>query len=260
MVSSPHPGPWQNLEDAVKTYEWILFDADDTLFQFDSLRGLQRMFSQYGVAFSEDDFLAYEAVNKPLWTDYQNGAISLLQLQQRRFQSWGQKLQLCPTTLNRAYLAAMAEICAPTEGATSLLEALRGVVRLGVITNGFAEIQESRLARTGLRSYFEVLVISEQVGVAKPHRGIFEHALAAMGNPRPEQVLMVGDNPSSDILGGMSAGMDTCWFNQAGKAAPVGITPTYQVSCLLDLAGLLRSSRAAAGRAGPGSGREPYSV
>ncbi len=223
----------------MKTYEWVLFDADETLFQFDSFAGLRQMFSSYGVTFTADDFTAYQAINKPLWVEYQNGTIALAELQERRFQSWGEKLQRSPRELNSEFLSAMAEICDPMEGAKSLLDALRGVAKLGVITNGFIKIQERRFARSGLRSYFDVLVISEQVGIAKPHREIFEYALSAMGNPPREQVLMVGDNPHSDILGGINAGLDTCWFNPEGKPAPEGITPRYQVSSLAELQALL---------------------
>jgi YjjG family noncanonical pyrimidine nucleotidase len=223
----------------MKTYEWVLFDADDTLFHFDSYAGLRLMFCKFGVEFTDADFQAYQAINKPLWVEYQNGAITLLELQHRRFQTWAEKLKCNPSELNSAFLAAMAEICAPMDGAISLLDALRGISKLGVITNGFVEIQERRFCRAGLRHYFDVLVISEQVGVAKPHREIFEYALSAMGNPRRDRVLMVGDNPHSDILGGINAGMDTCWFNADGKAVPEGISPKYQVSCLTHLEALL---------------------
>lgn len=66
-------------------WDWIFFDADETLFTFDSFTGLQRMFLDYSVTFTAEDFQDYQAVNKPLWVDYQNGAITSLQLQHGRF-------------------------------------------------------------------------------------------------------------------------------------------------------------------------------
>jgi 5'-nucleotidase len=226
----------------MKTYEWILFDADDTLFHFDAFSGLKRMFSQFGVTFTELDYQEYQATNKALWVEYQLGMISAPALQQQRFTLWAEKLAVAPQALNSAFLAAMAEICMPLEGAPSLLNALQGKARLGIITNGFTELQQARLKRTGLGNHFELRVISEQVGVAKPHIDIFEHALSAMGNPSRQQVLMVGDTPESDILGGMNAGLDTCWVNTHKKPLPEGIAPVYEVASLAELEALLLSA------------------
>ena len=94
-------------------WDWIFFDADETLFTFDSFSGLQRMFLDYSVTFTAEDFQDYQAVNKPLWVDYQNGAITSLQLQHQRFDSWAERLNVPPGELNDAFMNAMAEICAP---------------------------------------------------------------------------------------------------------------------------------------------------
>lgn len=226
----------------MKAYEWILFDADETLFHFDAFSGLQLMFTQFGVDFSSQDYQEYQMINKPLWSDYQNGAISAQQLQHRRFDLWSNKLRITSAELNSAFMMAMAEICAPIDGAVNLLNALKDRAKLGIITNGFIELQQVRLERTGLREHFELLVISEEVGVAKPHRDIFEHALTLMGSPCRENVLMVGDNPDSDILGGINAGLDTCWLNRENKPTPDGIIPKYQVGSLWNLEQLLAKS------------------
>jgi YjjG family noncanonical pyrimidine nucleotidase len=223
----------------IKNYEWVLFDADDTLFHFDAFAGLQMMFSGFGVSFTQQDYENYQMVNKPLWVEYQNGAITAQQLQYRRFDAWAAKLQVTALELNSAFLCAMAEVCVPLEGAVSLLDGLKGKAQLGIITNGFTELQQIRLERTGLKHYFDLLVISEQIGIAKPHPGIFDHALLNMGSPQRERVLMVGDNPDSDILGGINAGMHTCWINAHNKPIPEGINPHYQVSSLNELENLL---------------------
>lgn len=220
-------------------WDWILFDADETLFTFDAFGGLQRMFLDYSVTFTADDFQDYQAINKPLWVDYQNGAITALQLQHNRFQGWSERLSVAPGILNNAFLNAMAEICAPLPGAVSMLNALKGKVKLGIITNGFTALQEIRLERTGLRDYFDLLVISEQVGVAKPDARIFDYAFEKMGHPPRSRVLMVGDTPESDILGGINAGLATCWLSSSGRTLPQDIAPTWQVSSLSELEQLL---------------------
>ena len=220
-------------------WDWIFFDADETLFTFDSFSGLQRMFLDYSVTFTAEDFQDYQAINKPLWVDYQNGAITSLQLQHQRFQSWADRLSVQPGDLNSAFVNAMAEICAPLPGAVSLLNALQGKCKMGIITNGFTALQQIRLERTGLRDHFDLIVISEQVGVAKPHPHIFDYALEQAGNPARSRVLMVGDTAESDILGGMNAGLATCWLNAHNRTLPEGITPTWTVTSLSELEQLL---------------------
>ncbi|MFZ3390292.1 pyrimidine 5'-nucleotidase [Buttiauxella gaviniae] len=220
-------------------WDWILFDADETLFTFDAFGGLQRMFLDYSVTFTAEDFQDYQAINKPLWVDYQNGAISALQLQHQRFEGWSERLSVPAGDLNAAFLNAMAEICVPLPGAVSLLNALKDKVKIGIITNGFTALQQIRLERTGLRDYFDLLVISEQVGVAKPDRKIFDYTFEQMGQPPRDRVLMVGDTAESDILGGMNAGIATCWLNAHGRSLPEGIMPTWEVTTLSELEQLL---------------------
>jgi len=223
----------------MKMWDWIFFDADETLFTFDSFSGLQRMFLDYSVTFTAEDFQDYQAVNKPLWVDYQNGAITSLQLQHQRFESWASRLNVNAGDLNDAFMNAMAEICAPLPGAVSLLNALQGKVKMGIITNGFTALQQIRLERTGLRDHFDLLIISEEVGVAKPDARIFDHALECAGNPDRSRVLMVGDTAASDILGGMNAGLSTCWLNAHQQELPSHIKPTWTVTSLAELEQLL---------------------
>lgn len=223
----------------MKPYQWILFDVDDTLFHFDSHRGLQLMCSTLNIPFTTEDYEEYEIINKALWIDYQNGQITAAEIRYKRFEAWANKLQASPHELNNAFMKAMAEICTPIDGAINLLNTLKNKVSLGIITNGFTELQKARVERMGLQDHFDVLVISEQVGIPKPHPGIFEHALNMMGNPAREKVLMVGDNPDSDIIGGINVGIDTCWLNRNNKPTPAGITPSYQVASLRELENLL---------------------
>ncbi|HAT7525355.1 MAG: pyrimidine 5'-nucleotidase [Citrobacter koseri] len=220
-------------------WDWIFFDADETLFTFDSFTGLQRMFLDYSVTFTAEDFQDYQAVNKPLWVDYQNGAITSLQLQRQRFVGWGEQLNVPPEELNDAFMNAMAEICAPLPGAVSLVNALHGKVKMGIITNGFTSLQQIRLERTGLRDRFDLLVISEEVGVAKPDPRIFDYALEQAGSPDRSRVLMVGDTAESDVLGGINAGLSTCWLNAHHREQPAGIEPTWTVASLSELEQLL---------------------
>lgn len=214
-------------------YQWILFDADETLFHFDAFAGLQRMFEGYGIDFSKEQFIEYQLVNKPLWVQYQDNEITAQQLQETRFEEWAKKVGVTPKAMNSAFMMAMAEICTPLDGARELLDSLlANGVNMGIITNGFTELQKIRLEKTEFSHYFELITISEQVGVAKPDKRIFEHTFSQMGSVDLSKVLMVGDNPDSDVLGGMNAGVDTCWLNATKQVCPEGIEPTYTVGSL----------------------------
>ena len=111
--------------------------------------------------------------------------------------------------------------------------------KLGIITNGFTELQQIRLERLGLHHHFDILITSEQVGHAKPHKAIFEAALDQANNPSLHRVLMVGDNPDSDIVGGMHAGLHTCWFNPNNRDTPNNIQPTYVINTYTELEKIL---------------------
>ncbi|WP_058835131.1 pyrimidine 5'-nucleotidase [Luteimonas abyssi] len=220
-------------------YDWVLFDADDTLFHFDAPLGLRTTFARHGIDFGEAEYAAYQAINRPLWVDYQHGRITATELKRRRFHDWAARIGIHPDELNAHFLASMVAACPPLDGVPALLDALRGRARLGIITNGFVDLQEARLQHTGLRDRFDVLVISEQVGKAKPHPDIFKHALREMGEPAPARVLMVGDNPHSDIAGAHAMGFDTCWYNPAALPRPEGIITRYEVVSHEALRGLL---------------------
>ncbi|WP_199609714.1 pyrimidine 5'-nucleotidase [Flocculibacter collagenilyticus] len=222
-------------------YQWILFDADETLFHFDAFSGLKHLFNQYDVTFSAQDYNEYQQTNKRLWDEYQNHTIDAAQLQHTRFKIWADKLGVDTQVLNSGFLNSMAEICALLPGAGELLSSLSGKVKMGIITNGFTDLQQIRLQRTGLNKMFEHIVISEQVGVAKPHINIFEHAFKLMQHPEKDQILMVGDNPHSDIKGANNAGIHSCWFNHRQEPMPEGIKPHYQVTSLAELQQLLHA-------------------
>lgn len=221
-------------------YSYVLFDADETLFRFDILAGMTRMFKAYDIQFTKDDYVHYQKTNKQLWVDYQNGTISADYLQVTRFNEWSEKLNVPAKELNDAFLDSMAQICEPLPGAVELLNKLKPHAKLGIITNGFARLQTVRLEHTGLKDMFEWLVISELLGIAKPNKAIFEHTFELMGNPVKSQILMVGDTASSDILGGNNVGIDTCWLQHPGEQLPEGITPTYTITTLDQLQSILK--------------------
>lgn len=222
-------------------YDHILFDADDTLFHFDAFAGLSQLFSRYQLHFDRSEFQRYQQVNLPLWQQYQAGQISATELQHRRFEPYAARLGVSALQLNQEFLMAMTTLCTLLPGARELLDFLKCKARLGIITNGFTAMQQARLEHCGVADLFDPLVISEQIGVAKPDPRIFQHAFAALGEPDKKRVLMVGDNPQSDVLGAQNAGIHSCWLNSMAMPLPDGIIPTYQIQSLFDLPPLLQA-------------------
>lgn len=222
-------------------YEYILFDADETLFSFDNFKGIKRLMAGYGYEFSSSDYAEYQTKNKALWAQYQNHIIDAEHLQLERFSKLAALANISAKQLNNEFLDVMVDICEPLPGAINLLNYLKGRASLSIITNGLIRMQHKRIAHTGLDGFFDCLVISEEFGKPKPHISIFEHTFALLENPDKSKILMVGDTLSSDILGGQNAGIDTCWLQHEGINNDTDILPTYTIKHLDELLAIVTS-------------------
>lgn len=223
----------------MKQYSWILFDADETLFHFNSKQGLELMREKHNLHFTDEDLTEYLDTNKQLWIDYQNNLITANDIKNTRFQKISQKLDISTNTLNQYFLESMLQISQTIDGAAKIVHYLSNKAKLGVITNGFSDMQQARLDQANLAQYFNLLIISEEVGYPKPNRQIFEFSLQKMNNPNPNEVLIIGDTLKSDILGGNNAGFDTCWFNPHKKPIEDEIVPTFTINHLSELKNML---------------------
>lgn len=210
-------------------YQWVLFDADETLFSFNSYLGLKAMLARYQINFSEQDYQDFQTINKPLWVAYQNNEITAQDIQTRRFAKLSEQTGVEPLKLNQELMAEMALVSQPLAGVMETLNTLYGKVKMGIITNGFTELQQKRLDNTQTSHFFDIVVISEQIGAAKPDRQVFDYAFALMDEFDRTKVLMVGDTLASDILGGNNSGIDTCWLNTFNLENDTDIKPTYEI-------------------------------
>lgn len=205
-------------------YDWIIFDADETLFHFKSKAGLTLMFSKLGIDFTDEDFKEYSVRNKALWEAYEKHEVTAVELAEKRFEKWVIEGRT-GADLNVLFLNAMAEVCVPLIGAVDVVKSLAASGKnIAIISNGFTQLQMVRLKKYDM-DLMEFVLTSEDAGIAKPHEEIFNQALVKMGNPDPARVLMVGDNPKSDILGAQRVGIHTCWLNIYNKPLPDGVEP-----------------------------------
>jgi 2-haloacid dehalogenase len=219
-------------------YDWLLIDADGTLFDYDRAEAaaLRAALAEAGIDFVPEHLVAYRAINARMWEAFERGDLARGELRRARFEELSElfSLGLEPGEFGRRYLARLAEGADLIDGARDLVARLHGRVGMVLLTNGFAEVQRPRVAASGIGHLFDHVVISGEVGVAKPAAGIFDLAFERMGSPRKERVLIVGDGLGSDIRGGIDYGIDTCWYNPAGDAVAAP-RPRYEIRSLMDL-------------------------
>jgi 2-haloacid dehalogenase len=220
-------------------YDWIFFDADGTLFDYDAAEAaaLEGAFGGCGLPCGSEIGPLYSEINAGMWRDFELGKISQEDLKTARFDRLFDALGLTADAeeFSRRYLAILGAQTALLEGAESLVRSLVGKVRMLLITNGLAEVQVPRFAASSIRGCFTEIVISGEIGLAKPDPAIFDFAFDRIDRPSKERVLMIGDNLGSDILGGANYGLDTCWYNPAGVANGHAVEPTYEIRELREI-------------------------
>ncbi len=224
-------------------YTWLIFDADGTLFDYDRAEAtaFRRTFAESGIPFVARYADVYRAVNSQIWREFERGEITADALRIERFARLFARLDLDtdPAAFSRDYLLNLGRQADLIDGATEVVQTLSQRYRMIVLTNGLKDVQHARLAACGLQDYFAGIVISDEVGVAKPDPRIFDIAFQRMGNPPRDAVLIIGDGLSSDIRGAANYGIDACWFNPAVAAQPAGLPIRYQIARLTDLLPLL---------------------
>lgn len=224
-------------------YSWILFDADNTLFDFNAAErhSLTSALADYGLPFDVELHELYHRINKECWTAFEEGRLPKSRLRTERFERFfaAQGRRVPAHEFGAAYLAYLGQAGHLLEYAQELLVELGGHYQLGLITNGLKEVQRPRLSRTTIKDAFQVIVVSDEIGVAKPDPGFFDYAFKEMGQPETREVLIVGDNLNADIRGALEYGVDACWFNPEGKARFLPVEPTYEIKHLKELSVLL---------------------
>jgi YjjG family noncanonical pyrimidine nucleotidase len=195
----------------------IIFDADNTLFDFDRAEETALINSLTHFKMPKPNGLIdfYRNMNVGLWQQLDDKTITIAQLKQQRaeqlFEFVGQTAD--PTVFSLHYLDELAQCQHLLEHVEQTLLHLAEHSEMAIITNGLARVQKPRFAGSSIHQHFGALVISEELGVAKPDPEIFAHTCELMNWSAPSEVLMVGDNYRCDIVGAKDFGMQTCWFN-----------------------------------------------
>lgn len=220
-------------------YAWLLFDADGTLFDFERTEAaaLQATFTDFGIAHDERNTAVYHAINRVLWQQLERGELRADVLRVLRFERLFEALSVAgdPEIASDRYVGHLSEGTYLLEGAEVLVTALARTHRLAIITNGLSAVQRPRFAASTIGHLFDPIVVSDELGVAKPDPAIFDATFERMGQPAKDEVLLIGDSLSSDICGGARYGIDTCWFNPRRAPAPADLAITHEIDALASL-------------------------
>ena len=229
-----------------KRYDVLFIDLDDTLYDFtsNSTNAYREVYALMDYDRWFDDFNHYYRLywerNRELWVLYGDNKITKEQLNAERYtyplhamgvpdaeavgaRFWEESMKRLP--LGKQLMPHAREV----------LEYLRPRYKMYILSNGFSELQARKMQSAGIGHYFDGVVLSDDIGVNKPHRAIFEHALHVAG-VTADRALMIGDNYEVDAKGAYGAGIDQVFYNAAGiELAPDQWRPTYLISSLLEL-------------------------
>ena len=224
-------------------YRFALFDADNTLLDFTAAEdhAIKDCLSARGLPTDGETISLYSAINDGHWKRLELGLTTRDRLRVDRFADFFREIGYGgdPAVMADDYVEALSRQTQLMDGALELITSLHGHCGLYIVTNGITSVQTRRFGGCPLAKYFDACFISEQMGCAKPEKRFFDQVAAAIPDFTSRDALVIGDSLSSDIQGGINAGLDTCWFNPEGKSAPSDMRITHTVRRLSELKTIL---------------------
>lgn len=222
--------------------EFLFLDLDDTILDFHKAEhiAIGRTFETMGLTPTDEVRSRYSRINKRHWELLERGELTREQVLVQRFEVLFRELGLevdgvkCARTYEK--FLGMGHYFLP--GAEEAVKALSKRCRLFLASNGTASVQAGRMTSAGLYPYFEQVFVSQEIGFNKPSKEYFDACFARIPGFDREICMMVGDSLTSDILGGLNAGIRTCWVNPEHKSCG-GIRPHYEIEALAQLPRLL---------------------
>lgn len=221
----------------------VLFDLDDTLFDFHKAEkiALTKTLVHFGIDPTEETLALYSAINAAHWKRLELGEISREEVKVGRYRELFKTIGVeCDPVKATAYYESMLAIGYYfIPGAPELLEELYRKYRLYIVSNGTAKVQEGRIGSSGIAKYMDGIFISQLLGANKPDKQFFDICFAEIPDFSLSETVIIGDSLSSDIKGGINAGIITVWFNPKGIENDNDINPDYTIKELSEVPGLL---------------------
>lgn len=218
-------------------YRLLLADADMTLFDFvrSENAAFANLLRDFGLGEDEAMFSRYKEINSALWLEYEKGEVTQAGLRIERFKrlidEYGFKLD--SSEVSERYVKRLGEGTFLLAGAKEFAERVSQAIPIAIVTNGISEVQRSRLSHSEIAPYISEIVVSGDVGAAKPDPEILRIALERL-NIKKEDAVMLGDSLRSDIAAANNIGMDSIWLSPSGETAKGDILPTYTVKSLAE--------------------------
>ena len=221
----------------------ILLDLDDTVLDFHKGEriAIEKTLSAFGVEPTEAVVSLYRECNRFCWSSLERGEMERDDVLIYRFKMVFDKLGVIedPHKVQYVYERNLAAECHFIEGAEQTIKALSSKYDLYIASNGTAFVQDRRIAASGIEKYCKGIFISERIGANKPSREFFDGCFEKMGDINKDEIMIVGDSLSSDILGGLNAGIRTCHVDPTGAYNYSEIKPHYSIKRLFELPLLL---------------------
>ncbi len=224
----------------------VFLDLDDTIldFQKGERKAIRETFGNMGLPTDDETVERYIKINLSFWKALERGEIGRDEVLVGRFEQMFKELSVNASAdeAQEMYQELLSQEHDFIPGGMELLQEFKrcGKYRLFMATNGIPEVQHPRIADSGVGKYFEKIFISEEIGYAKPDARFFEGCFERIDGFNKEETIIVGDSLTSDIKGGINAGIKSCHFNP--KDTPYGeIKPDYKINKLSELIALLDS-------------------
>ena len=221
----------------------VLFDLDDTLFDFHKAEkiALTKTLVHFGIDPTEETLALYSTINAAHWKRLELGEISREEVKVGRYRELFKTIGVeCDPVKATAYYESMLAIGHYfMPGAPELLEGLYRKYRLYIVSNGTAKVQEGRIGSSGIKKYMDGIFISQILGANKPDKQFFDICFSEIPDFSLSETVIIGDSLSSDIKGGINAGITTVWFNPKGIENDNDIKPDYTIKELSEVPGLL---------------------
>lgn len=229
----------------------VLWDIDGTLLNFEEAEkhAVRTCFSNFQMGVCTDEMLKdYNVLNLTYWKRLERGEITKKEVLEGRFHEFFKKYQLndeLVPAFNQEYQLRLGDTICFYEHALETVQALRGKVLQYAVTNGTKTAQDRKLANSGLNKLLDGVFISDEIGIEKPMAGFFDAVFAQIGPYKKNEIMIVGDSLTSDMQGGVNAGIVTCWFNQGKMANDTQLKIDYEITDLGKVPELVYSCLAA---------------
>lgn len=222
--------------------EFLFLDLDDTILDFKKAEyiAIGKTIAAFGVDPTEEVRHRYHVINKWHWEQLELGKLTRAEVLENRFKVLFREMgvEVDATMVARTYEKNLSQGHWFLPGAEETVDALSKKYRLYLASNGTASVQKGRMTSANLYRFFETVFVSQEIGHNKPSKAYFDACFESIPGFDPERALMVGDSLSSDIQGGINAGIKTVWVNPDHK--PCGnIKPDYEIEALHQLPALL---------------------